>query len=161
MPSDISIVAWSLEVEAQFYILAPALALFFAIRRPVFRRTALVVAILVMISIGLIGGDSCITRLSFLGYGQYLLAGFLLADLYLSGGEYRRHNRLCDLVALLAGVCLLIALVAGGAAVPWLTPWLIALFLATSFHGVIVNKILTHPIDHNHWWDVLHDLSSS
>lgn len=146
MPSDISIVAWSLEIEAQFYILAPVLALFFAIRGTAFRRTVLVVSIVAMTSISLIGGNNSIVRLSFLGYGQYFLAGFLLADLYVCGEGYRRRNRLCDLVASLAAICLLISLVVQGMAAPWLTPWLIAIFFAASFHGVIVNRLLTHPL---------------
>jgi peptidoglycan/LPS O-acetylase OafA/YrhL len=78
-PSTINGVAWSLEVEIQFYCFAPLLASIFALRRRVVR---------VVILGGLIVGWSLLTaslspQPSLLYYGPFFLAGFVVAELYL------------------------------------------------------------------------------
>ncbi len=47
-PSLVMPPAWSLEIEIQFYLLAPLLALVYAIRRSVLRRTILLIAIFIL-----------------------------------------------------------------------------------------------------------------
>jgi peptidoglycan/LPS O-acetylase OafA/YrhL len=89
--STINGVAWSLEVEIQFYLITPFLVSIFSVVSPCRRRGALLVAI---IAGGLVSqfvlpggvdhwnGDRW--RLSLVNYIQYFLAGFLLSDLYLT-----------------------------------------------------------------------------
>jgi peptidoglycan/LPS O-acetylase OafA/YrhL len=77
--------AWSLEVEIQFYILAPVLASVFAIRSKLYRRSLL----LLLIAVAGIFSAHVISpharpSLTLLNFSQYFLAGFLLADLYLT-----------------------------------------------------------------------------
>jgi peptidoglycan/LPS O-acetylase OafA/YrhL len=75
----INFVTWSLEVEVQFYILAPALGLLYLIRPSAIRRGAMV-GIIVASAIVATVPDS---RLSWNlpGALQFFMVGFLLADL--------------------------------------------------------------------------------
>ena len=83
--STISFVTWSLEIEVQFYILAPLLGNLYRIERTALRRC--VIAVL-MVAMGLVSMHlSDYLHATLLGYAQYFLAGFLLADIL----EYPRH----------------------------------------------------------------------
>src|SRR5215472_16211346 len=82
-PSLINVVAWSLEIEVQFYILAPILAIIYCLRST-YRRIALVAACIAAAIFQYLLAVESPLRLSLLGYAQYFLAGFLLADLYLT-----------------------------------------------------------------------------
>jgi peptidoglycan/LPS O-acetylase OafA/YrhL len=84
-PDDtINAVAWSLEVEVQFYILAPLLALVFAVRGPVARRSLLVTAAYAAaVAQWFFTVDETLLKDTLLNYIQFFLAGFLMADLYL------------------------------------------------------------------------------
>ena len=79
-PSFINTVAWSLEIEIQFYILAPLLSLFFSINNNITRRTLLIFTTLFFSLFSLI---VTLPFLSILDYLQYFLLGFLLVDFYL------------------------------------------------------------------------------
>jgi peptidoglycan/LPS O-acetylase OafA/YrhL len=85
--STINPVTWSLEVEIQFYLIAPLIGQVFAIAGRGARRVVL---------ISLIAGASIlqpalqtINTVNVLEFIQYFLIGFLLADLYVS--EWRRN----------------------------------------------------------------------
>jgi peptidoglycan/LPS O-acetylase OafA/YrhL len=85
VPNIIYQPAWSLEMEAQFYLIAPLLVLVFAIRINWLRRVALVTAMLT-VAIGQrwlrpawqAHGDNVFENL------HYFLAGFVLLELYLT-----------------------------------------------------------------------------
>ena len=79
-PSLINTVAWSLEIEIQFYILAPLLSLFFSIKNNITRRTLLIFIILFF---SIFSTLVTLPFLSILDYLQYFLLGFLLVDFYL------------------------------------------------------------------------------
>lgn len=77
-------VTWSLEIEIQFYILAPVFALLFRIRNDAFRRWLMVFLIAVCGAAQVVYlRDNGVAQRSIAYYAQYFLAGFLLADLYL------------------------------------------------------------------------------
>ncbi|HLY41874.1 MAG TPA: acyltransferase [Terracidiphilus sp.] len=84
--NPVNSVTWSLEIEIQFYLVAPLLALLFRIRNAALRRTTLVLS---MAALGVaqitIMQSNALLRFTVLFYAQYFLAGLLLADLYLSG----------------------------------------------------------------------------
>ncbi len=88
--SRINSVAWSLEVEVQFYLVVPLLVHVF--RLPVRTRRFLLllgaVAPAVANPLGWPGA-----RPSLLVFLQYFLVGFLLADLYLTAGGWRQTRR--------------------------------------------------------------------
>lgn len=81
MPSTINVVAWSLEIEIQFYLIAPALATIFLIRSTVVRRAVLTTLIIGAIACQLAWGQG-IEGLSILSFVQFFLVGFLLADIF-------------------------------------------------------------------------------
>lgn len=144
-PSAINFVAWSLEIEVQFYILAPVIGLIFVIRQSSVRRMALIASIVVATGVSsLLEGHQAVS-LSLLGYAQYFLAGFLFAEFYLSGGDQRQHNWLWDLVSLAGWLALLALLVRGGALAVWIAPWLILLLYIAAFHGVVMNRFVINP----------------
>jgi peptidoglycan/LPS O-acetylase OafA/YrhL len=125
--SSINIVAWSLEVEVQFYLLAPLLAMVFVLPNRIVRRLALVAAISAIVLIQFLWpfGDGRLA-LSLPHYLQFFLLGFLIADLYLVSWQLpSRRDHLWDVVGILAWVGLI--------AVWMLVPTPSALFLVLAF----------------------------
>lgn len=98
--STINPVAWSLEVEIQFYLLVPLLVYVFAIRRTRVRRTVLVVATLALSAFGLSLNGHYRSDHSIVGTLQFFIAGFLLADLYLVNAPKKR-TYLWDIAAVI------------------------------------------------------------
>ena len=83
--SEINVVAWSLEVELQFYVLAPILAKVYMINSKWCRRGLLLVLIGIFSTISYLNGGVELSRysLSVLAAAQFFLTGFLLVDVYL------------------------------------------------------------------------------
>src|SRR3984893_18964026 len=80
VPSSIDFVAWSLEIEVQFYILAPFLAaVFFFSGDKLYRRCTLLLAILFAAIVAYHLASIPRIGLSLIGRLPYFLAGFLLA----------------------------------------------------------------------------------
>lgn len=79
-------VAWSLEIEVQFYLAAPLLGkLFFSIRDAARRRTAIAAAALLAIAAQVaFARTGIVLPRTLLLYIQFFLAGFLLADVYVT-----------------------------------------------------------------------------
>jgi len=86
----VNAVAWSLEIEVQFYTLVPILSLIFAISNPSVRRAVILVA---MLAIGLLSNPLYRTThfRYFIGYYlAFFLAGFLVCDLYITRKEWKK-----------------------------------------------------------------------
>jgi peptidoglycan/LPS O-acetylase OafA/YrhL len=145
--STINVVAWSLEVEVQFYIIAPLLALVFLIQRPLARRITIGLLILAATLLSQTISDNYRLSLSLLGYAQYFFAGFLLADIHvMSNGRYP-SGWAWDAVSVGGWTLLLVLLTtASAAAVLWTIPWLIFVLYQAAFRGVIVRKFFVHPL---------------
>src|ERR1700688_1508008 len=89
-PGAVNSVAWSLEVEVQFYLLVPLLTIVFAISNSRLRRWLILV---LMFFVGLLSNSLYPTlhlHASIAYYLAFFLAGFLVCDLYLTRGEWRR-----------------------------------------------------------------------
>ncbi len=92
--SKINTVAWSLEVEVQFYLLAPLLARLYRIPRPRTRRFAFVAVALGGLALAdglrLFGARPILTQDPFiLSSLRYFMVGFLVSDLYVT--EWKRN----------------------------------------------------------------------
>ena len=83
--TPINPVAWSLEIEIQFYLIAPFLAtFFFRFKQVLLRRSLLILSLLgVLLLQQYLGWYHLPMRLTLLGNLHLFLAGFLLADVFL------------------------------------------------------------------------------
>jgi peptidoglycan/LPS O-acetylase OafA/YrhL len=88
--SAINIVAWSLEVELQFYILAPLITGVFRIPSKTGRRSLLLVAIIFFSFLSFLTKGSLRCKLSILCQAQFFLTGLLLVDVYIT--EWRQNH---------------------------------------------------------------------
>lgn len=150
--STVDGVAWSLEVEIQFYLLAPLLALLFTVR-DVRARRGLLVGLSVLATAlqyrfffedgsGLFLSPQLILSLAY--FIQYFLVGFLLADIYVTDWRQKpeRHWR-WDIAAAVTAALLLLtskSMVVSHLVLPWLA---LALYVSV-FRSVLANAVLTN-----------------
>ncbi|MDB5329622.1 MAG: hypothetical protein JWP03_773 [Phycisphaerales bacterium] len=134
-------VGWSLEIEVQFYLLAPLLTRVFAIRSRPARLATLAGAAVFFAALPRILPQG--THFNILGQLHFFLAGFILADFYIvNGGRPARRPALWDCAALAAWPALLL-----GAALPerWMhlatTPAILVICLA-AFRGKLWRRIV-------------------
>lgn len=91
--SKLNGVIWSLEVEVQFYILAPLMAYVFFIKKTSIRRIVLISIIVLFVIINRFGFNT-LQFISIINYFQYFLLGFLIADLYVSNSSIFAKTKL-------------------------------------------------------------------
>ena len=144
--SVINGVAWSLEVEVQFYILVPALAAVFAIRDRGARRLTIVglIGLAIALQWVLIPPDAARIRLTVLNHIQFFLVGFLLADVYLSDWKAApARSARWDLVTLAGWPTLLLAL-QSNAGERVVFPLLIFVLYCAAFRGVWSSRLFSN-----------------
>jgi peptidoglycan/LPS O-acetylase OafA/YrhL len=140
--STINPVAWSLEVEIQFYLIMPLLALVFSIRGVGLRRAVLIATMLLTAFAQILWAHSFRSQFSIAYFIQFFLAGFVLADLQLS---YEGTDKKWwwdavsvvgwPLVFLMEGPMLRLAL-----------PFLIIGLYWAAFHGPLTNRLFRIPV---------------
>jgi peptidoglycan/LPS O-acetylase OafA/YrhL len=143
--SAINGVAWSLEVEIQFYLIVPLLMRGFNLRDARFRRYSLLAAIILF---GLLSqlyiyphGPKWL-MISLPNFMHYFLAGFLLADLYLGeNGRERARTWRGDLLAIAAGAMILWILLGFGH-LYFLLPLLIAALYLGCYLGRMTSRLI-------------------
>jgi len=156
--------AWSLEVEIQFYCLAPLLAIIYFKMRPAWLRRLLGLAFIVAAGVVqlhfLPGPPDSRGTLSILNYMQYFFAGFLLCDFYLVDWARIPKHWLWDaismfawwwifqadgkLVHVLLPVAALVAYI--GAFKGQLFPWFFRLTWVSLTGGMCYSIYLTHNL---------------
>jgi len=97
--SIINPVAWSLEIEVQFYILVPMLTILFAVKNRTLRSLLL---ILLLMSFPLLNYLLNIHTLSLIGFGQYFLVGIIAADIYLTHKSLKIGKNVLDIAGALS-----------------------------------------------------------
>jgi peptidoglycan/LPS O-acetylase OafA/YrhL len=96
-------VIWTLEIEVQFYLIAPLLSNLFRLKE-IYRRSLLFSLIVLSIILQKAFPQYAI---GLLGYLHYFLAGFLLVDLYLENHQFSLHKT----ASALAGLVLFFAII--------------------------------------------------
>jgi peptidoglycan/LPS O-acetylase OafA/YrhL len=96
----INVVTWSLEIEVQFYIIAPLLARVFKL--PTLQRRVVIIAVILCFSLL----QNLFVVPSLLKYLQYFGIGFLLTDLLLTGHK-AKMSRLTAIITGLVSFCLI------------------------------------------------------
>jgi peptidoglycan/LPS O-acetylase OafA/YrhL len=146
--SRLNFVAWTLEIEVQFYIVAPLLAQVFSLGDARLRRATLVAAIVVASFASHQLSSSAIApqavRLSLAVFLQYFLAGFLLADWYADGGEQRTNTTLADALAMPCVVGAF-ALEEFPAIRGYVLPWVFAGLCISAMKGCVHSRLASSP----------------
>ena len=138
-------VAWSLEIEVQFYLLVPVLTLLFAIRRVRLRRF-----VISLLTVSALSVQTVFLRnhnrfsLSILAYIQFFLIGFLLADVYVTDWKVAPRLRLYWDVAAAAGWPLLFIVLRSDTLTHWILPYLVFLLYYATFRGLLFNRFFTN-----------------
>jgi peptidoglycan/LPS O-acetylase OafA/YrhL len=157
--NPINNVAWSLEIEVQFYMLVPLLSRIFLVRNKAVRRSVIVGAIAgsILFEWLFIAPESWM-YLTILRFLHFFLIGFLLADMFLVDWRQSAAKSLrWDIVSLFGWPALFFI---------WNSPWLsvellpyghlpvLAAFLfpplafllyQAVFRGIVTNRIMTNP----------------
>ena len=142
--SAVNPVAWSLEIEVQFYLIMPLLAYVFAIPGALPRRVTLIAAMLVAAILQASWAHGPRVELSILYYVQFFLAGLLLADLYLVRCQRFHKNSAWDVLSLVAWP--LVFLLDDGAVLHTLLPFVVVALYWAAFHGRLTNRLLRLPL---------------
>jgi peptidoglycan/LPS O-acetylase OafA/YrhL len=144
---------WSLEVEVQFYLVVPLLAMLFSAADPRVRRVRIL-----NVAIGGFAVGTFATRLfgfpdlTLLSFFQYFLVGFLLADVYLmTWSSAPTQRRSWDVVSVL-GWPALFAMAAWGqpAVIALCFPAVAGLVFWATFRGPVTRAVLT-----NRWFTTI------
>ena len=140
--STINAVAWSLEVEIQFYLLVPWLTKVFGISHAVSRRALLAILIgMFAVMCDFLPMDKPLHGLTLAHQLHYFLAGFFLADLYLSGWCDRRKRSLWwDVPTTAAWVGIVVVMYCDFYFNQLLAPLMLLAYVGV-FRGVIWNRI--------------------
>jgi peptidoglycan/LPS O-acetylase OafA/YrhL len=143
-PSPVNPVTWSLEVEIQFYLLAPLVMQTFRIPGVRVRRAVMVAGILAI-------GLAQVTKqanprfvLSIFFYLQYFLAGLLLADIFVLDLAEMRSSWLWD-VAGLAGLIFMFGFGHGQFWAHVLLPFGLAVVCLASMRSVVLRRFVANP----------------
>lgn len=143
-PSAINAVTWSLEIEIQFYILAPLISLLFRIRRAWLRRS---VFLFLIAFIGVMQMETragaTVVAITIVFYLQYFLAGLLLTDLYLTEGPRIQMRWLWDVFSL-CGWPLVFLVPTHFLWYHAILPFLILPLYIAAFKGVLFQKLFSN-----------------
>ena len=135
-PSDVIAPAWSLEIEVQFYLIAPLLAAAFLLRRG--RRPVIVTAIVALTFAQMwLRGPADVNGLHLGHEGQHFLVGLLLADLYVTRWRTPPRRPWAGDVAATSALVALVAVLVWGRPMTgvYATPGLLLLLVGGALRG--------------------------
>jgi peptidoglycan/LPS O-acetylase OafA/YrhL len=135
-------VAWSLEIEVQFYVLVPLLTMLFAIRNSRLRRLVLIgLTLATLAAQTLFVPHHPRVQLSILAYLQFFLVGFLLADIFLTEWKNSPSRSLHWDVVALAGWPMLFVALQFKLLTHWMFPALLVVLYCAAFRGRWINRV--------------------
>ena len=141
----LNIVLWSLEIEVQFYLVAPLLAQVFRISSARKRRAIIAAGMIVASVLSTDINKGIFSGTWLLAHIQYFLAGFLLVDFYLTKTfSFSARGFRWDLVSL--AVFALIVSVGQSVWSFYLFPWAILIGCLAGFHGRVGSWFLSRPL---------------
>jgi len=142
MVSPVNAVTWSLEIEIQFYLLAPLAMQIYRMRRTGLRRVLLAVTIL---GLGVLQApfQAWIRfNMSILFYAQYFLMGLLVADVFVLDLEKMKPSWLWDLAGIAALVAIFVP--ANSAMLHTLMPIAIAVLFAAAMRSRGLRRVFAN-----------------
>jgi hypothetical protein len=154
--STINTVTWSLEIEIQFYLLAPLIMQIFRVRPAMLRRAILAALIVAISAAQYFTHHSRQFELSILYYLQYFLAGLLLADLFTLELQSAHPRRLWDVAGV--GAILIGFWIPGGRARPRCASSRLWCALRRCVQGTDSAPHLLDALNRNRRWHVLLNL---
>jgi len=141
-PGAVNGVAWSLEVEVQFYVLVPLLTVLFTIRNARIRRT---LTLVIMLIAGLLSNPlygSLHFHYSIAYYLAFFLAGFMVCDFYLTRQNWQK-SYVWDAIALaLWPLVWYLGKYTGHVVLPFV---IVVLYL-TAFREKICSAVFSNPV---------------
>ena len=138
-------VAWSLEIEVQFYLLVPVLTVLFSVQDRKVRRCFMVGLILLFLFIQtFFPPHNLRLSLSVLNYLQFFLTGFLLADVFLVEWHENPERRFYWDVIAIAGWPILFLSLRSSLLTHWLFPVLVFVLYCAAFRGPLVNRFFAN-----------------
>lgn len=144
--STIAFITWSLEIEIQFYLIAPLLMMMLELR-PLSRRIALIVlAVASLVIQNLIASAHPVAAASLIGYLPFFIAGILVCDLGIANGFWtNRRSRVWDFVGVIA-LLGAYSIPSSGVVSRGLMPLLFGLCVLAVFRGNTLSKIMSIPL---------------
>jgi peptidoglycan/LPS O-acetylase OafA/YrhL len=140
-----NIVLWSLEIEVQFYLLAPLLARVFQISPAPARRLAIIGLMLLPSALGAWVAWPALFEWTLLGKLPFFMAGFLFCDFFLKGHiQTERRNHFWD-VCFFGSAVAVVGLAGVGLDYLFL-PWLALVVLTASFRGKLAHGLMGHRL---------------
>lgn len=143
--SAVNYVTWSLEIEAQFYLLAPLMALPFFLKRQRLRWSIWVLLILLFAtSTHALSDKTSRLYYTLLCHGQFFLAGFFCADVFHTRREiknFRRWDFACLFCLIIFQTCWSYLHTLSF----WLSPFLLMGLLLSVLHGRLIARISGWP----------------
>jgi peptidoglycan/LPS O-acetylase OafA/YrhL len=157
--STINNVAWSLEIEIQFYLLVPILSRLFAVQNTLLRRSIIIgICTISTVHAWLFIGPESILYLTIVRFVHFFLLGFLLSDIFIVGWqEAPKRNWQWDIVSLVGWPLLFIIWnhpELSRQLFPWgkepaigaiLFPPMAFFMYQAVFRGPATNRIITNP----------------
>ncbi len=140
----INVISWSLEIEIQFYIVAPLFMQLYRLPSRLLRR-AIMAALIVGISLAqftIVGSPRA--SISILFYIQFFLMGLLLAEIYILDASRIRPSLFFD-AAGLAGLALTFGLSHTFVFSQIFMPWTMALLFLAAFRSIVMRRFFANP----------------
>ncbi len=142
--SPINMVSWSLEVEVQFYLLAPFFMQLFRIQNKTVRRTVLAGLVVALLPLQMYATVNPRMQASIARYACYFLSGLLLADLFVTEMPAWKERSAWDVVAL-ACAALAIGMPHETESAHALMPFVFAFLCLAAMRGPIFRRMMATP----------------